>query len=504
MNIFDSTATCIQLKISDAAKCDNCKSWEQRILLNPSKKRNSKCHRPWEFPPGVKKCHDRTIRRVCESWNDMIIAGFFENKSQIPENVLKAASNIEFEFAVLPSEPFNSKDEQILETEIPRRTTRHSISAANQKNPISPASHTPNNKKTTKFRKTGREGSIHQEQERIEVGSPSPFKPINNLICNLENKFSSSLNFVVDNLCGSSNKEEEAQQSPDIQASMIANLQAVSHSNHDQQQRREFFILTEQNMQLKAEISNLRINCEFEKVELAEKNVNLQIEMSKLKNEFQDQKVELENEIKALKNENECLKDDVVRLDLEIKDLSSMKISNYHIKVHRRDYNRLVAFKDSMVALLKHLKARRYNGKSALGRRIMGEIVATHPSVSFVNASEIIMLSRAQLMAELGIICKENDLKFRNIALSSPSDAYLRGTLDETAADVLYLIYYRIFYEDKVGDTVPSIFLLCDKATNGGFIKIVSWYSTTTKRVKQNILDVDRTYGDSEDCAKAM
>ena len=71
-------------------------------------------------------------------------------------------------------------------------------------------------------------------------------------------------------------------------------------------------------------------------------------------------------------------------------------------------------------------------------------------------------------------------------------------------AVVLYFIYYKIFLEDKVGETTPSIFLSCDKATNGGFIKIVSWYSKTTQKVEQNILDVDRTYGVSKDCAKVL
>ena len=95
-------------------------------------------------------------------------------------------------------------------------------------------------------------------------------------------------------------------------------------------------------------------------------------------------------------------------------------------------------------------------------------------------------------------------MSFDEIAKSSPSETLLRNILNETATDVMFLIYYRIFYEDKIGGKVPSLFLSCDKATDGGFVRIVSWYSPTTKKVEQNIIDVDKSYGESVDCAKPM
>ena len=97
-----------------------------------------------------------------------------------------------------------------------------------------------------------------------------------------------------------------------------------------------------------------------------------------------------------------------------------------------------------------------------------------------------------------------DQLTYAEIVMSSPSNALLWLILNETAADVLFLTYFRIFYEDKVGGKRPSVFLSCDKATNGGFVKILSWHSETSGRVEQIILDVDKTYGTSEDCAKAM
>ena len=90
------------------------------------------------------------------------------------------------------------------------------------------------------------------------------------------------------------------------------------------------------------------------------------------------------------------------------------------------------------------------------------------------------------------------------IYISSPGEGTLRNILNETTADVLFLIYYRIFYQDRVGNEVPSLFLSCDKATDGGFVKILSWYSPTSKMVEQKIIDVDKSYGKSIDCARAM
>ena len=188
----------------------------------------------------------------------------------------------------------------------------------------------------------------------------------------------------------------------------------------------------------------------------------------------------------------------------QLKISQEKQISNYSLPVNKRIFNRLELFKCQIDNLLKHLKSKRYTGKKALDKRLLGEILATHPSISFVNASEVIMISRAQELAEAGIICDENALTFDDIALSSPSEAYLHGILDETATDILFLMYYRIFYEDKIGEMTPSLFLSCDKATSGGFVKVVSWYSPRSKRVEQQILDVDKSNGESRDCAKAM
>ena len=152
---------------------------------------------------------------------------------------------------------------------------------------------------------------------------------------------------------------------------------------------------------------------------------------------------------------------------------------------------------------MKHVTSAKYAGQTKLGRRLLGEVIATHPSISFVSAAEIIMISRAQLLTEASIV-DEKQLSYSDIGLSSPSDALLRQILNETAADVLFITYFRIFYEDRVGGKRPSVFLSCDKATNGGFVKILGWYSETSGRVEQIILDVDKTYGTSEDCAKAM
>ena len=50
----------------------------------------------------------------------------------------------------------------------------------------------------------------------------------------------------------------------------------------------------------------------------------------------------------------------------------------------------------------------------------------------------------------------------------------------------------------------PAVFLSCDKGPDGSFVKVLSYYSSEKKIVKQIILDVDKTFNDSKSAAEAM
>ena len=96
-------------------------------------------------------------------------------------------------------------------------------------------------------------------------------------------------------------------------------------------------------------------------------------------------------------------------------------------------------------------------------------------------------------------------LTLNDVAVSSPGEGILRSLLSETTADVLFILHHKIFYLDKLDDgSHPAIFLSWDKGSDGNFIKIISWMSSTSGKVEQIVLDVDNPYGFSKQCAEAM
>ena len=466
INISDRES-CISLQISQQNKCYNCISWEDRRLSRPGKLRDSKCQRPWELKDKVsfETVHDRTLKKVCSSWDDMIHASVFKN-TDIPPIVRKAGLKISHDFATsckIINHPHTTENIQ---------PTRRSSSRARKPERLTPKD------RYKKVNKTGRVNeNIHDEQrKRSDISSSSPFKQptiFNNVIGNLENRFSSTLN-LVGNAC--------------------SNLRNVADDNIN--------IINQEEEDV--DVNSLKVSGSF----VVERRIS-KVRSSTLHQQQQEilllrEKYELlERELNKARGRNGILKDRIINLEYQLNILKKKGSSSHHEVVPKAYFSRLEKYKNKIETLYKHLISERYSGKSDLGRRLLGEILATHPSISFVNAAEIIMLSRAQLLAETDII-DEKKLTLQNIALSSPSEKYLRTILDDTASDIMFQLYFRIFYKDKIGEKSPSLFLSCDKATNGGFIKIISWYSQCSNKVEQFIFDVDRSYGESRECAKAM
>ena len=515
MNNSREKATCIQYKLSNANICDNCIKWQQYSLLNPKKKRRSKCHQPWKLREGGKIATSQvqTLKMLVGSWKDMIQTSVFR-LNEIPPEILEAAKLISFEF--VPPDPPIHDDQQsrkpcISDTINSPRSRQRSTSRRR-----SIQRETPNDK-FHKYRRHSSDLVTTKSRTRKESNEklPSPFKPkiLSNMMNTIESTFGPALN-----LLGSSAKR-----------TADTNFSARSVEDKDEEEvEGTMKTLSEEQEEASATISsqpcppvvttmdNLHrltshatsrtpsfLKFQQQITTLNEKNKDLQGQLDNLRNS-NVAIMELESEIELLKNENKKLNETVKMLDLRLEmEKKERGVSNYQQTVNKSYLSKLEEFKDVVGRLMDQLKAKKYVGKEKLGRRMLGEILATHPSISFVSAAEIISISRAQLLTEAKMVDNQK-IKYSEIGLSSPSDALLRAILDETTADVLFLIYFRIFHEDKVGGELPSLFLSCDKATNGGFVKIISWYSSTTNRVEQNILDVDKTYGESRDCAMAM
>ena len=220
------------------------------------------------------------------------------------------------------------------------------------------------------------------------------------------------------------------------------------------------------------------------------------------------------NIIKALKGEMASLKMEKLelvqtiedlKLDLDISKLN--EVSPYHTKLTKTFHSIVMKEREKYLTLKKHFQRAKFHSdkvENKLSRRILGETMVLHPSISFETASQIISIARAQLLEEIGLV-DGKDITFDDIVDTSPSDKVLRDMIDDTAAeDVLFLIHKRVFHEDIIDGKQPAVFLSCDKGTSGGFVKIISWYSKGSQKVEQKILDVDKSYGDSYECAKAM
>ena len=95
--------SCIRFGLSDANKCSYCKNWETYLLTHPGNERKTKCLRPWEFRKDAKpsKANYRTIKTVCDCWDQMILARFY-TVNQVPSDICEAASLISHEFVSPP------------------------------------------------------------------------------------------------------------------------------------------------------------------------------------------------------------------------------------------------------------------------------------------------------------------------------------------------------------------------------------------------------------------
>ena len=205
---------------------------------------------------------------------------------------------------------------------------------------------------------------------------------------------------------------------------------------------------------------------------------------------------------------------DQMAAELAMVEESNMILERHHLNMQQQDHNMrantvssrkmtgLYEAQKVKDALMKNFATKKYNNKSKLARRILGESIATHPSVSFEYQSEITCLARAQLLAETGIL----DAKMVDkVVASSPGEGVMRIIMNEVATDILFLMHKSIFYDNlKHNGKYPNVYISADKGSDGSFVKILSWFDNTKQQVVQKILDVDNSYGTSKQAADAM
>lgn len=229
------------------------------------------------------------------------------------------------------------------------------------------------------------------------------------------------------------------------------------------------------------------------------------IEISHVEKKVND----LEREVAKLKLENQALKSERQELEKYFTNLANNQneeqvCSRFKSTIDKRWLGKVEKKLSIYRDFVKKFKKKKYSSQDKFARRLLGEVLSLHPSVSFENTEEIVSIARTQLLAETGFLTS-GELSFSDIIKSSPSDFTFRTILSETTADVLFLMHYDIFYKDVVHPgTHPALFLSCDKAPSGSLVKIITWFSISSQKVQQKILDVDKSIEDSQECANAM
>ena len=146
--------------------------------------------------------------------------------------------------------------------------------------------------------------------------------------------------------------------------------------------------------------------------------------------------------------------------------------------------------------IMKYLNNGRYVGTDE-GKRIYGALMAFSPQTSFESMELIINLAHAAFLRDTGIADNVSQL-----GCYTPSASTLQQLIHECATDSMYEACEEILSDGC------KIFLTADKGAMKGshthFVKIISWYSTKSKRIKTFCLDTDDSDGSSSDCANAI
>lgn len=459
--------TCCTLHLSSSVKCVKCKVYDDMKISYPHRARRSKCKKPWNQLGTQTAHHERTMSTVVNSWAEIISNNnFVITENDVPKQVVDAAKKLEV------SLPFNQ---------------------------VAVCYSTPQKNPGNEEQEKEDEETIQEEIEVVydEVNKVvHALSPISKITPMERRKTRKKIRFHSPSISDVPSTKEQIGVSETNTSSIVNTLGHTLTNLSIFDSAVNGFCTMFLDETIRNEIESSASNTANNTTTVAAKT-SIQSSVSGMETHLS------EDDIFNIKKDNIDLKGRVLRLEQQIKVLQKNQLSNHQVPINKGALTVIKASQEKYAKVLKQVKSKKYVGTKKMGRRLLGEILATHPSISFNTAAEIISLVRAQFLTEAELV-DGNQLTFNDIAMSSPSEAMLRKILDETATDILFLMHYRIFYEDKKEGTCPALFLSCDKATSGGFVKIISWYSHSSKKVEQKILDVDKTYGDSKDCAKAM
>lgn len=189
----------------------------------------------------------------------------------------------------------------------------------------------------------------------------------------------------------------------------------------------------------------------------------------------------------------------------QIDTLKNNQKRNNYVEILKSTHTQNEKKLDSYKKLIDLFKKKKFTEpNNGFSRRLLGEMLALNPNVSFESVSVIVFLARSQLLEASGIL-GTGDISIEDVANTSPGEMVFRTLLDGTCADVLFTAHLELFEDNKIDGEASAIMSTFDKGgRNNNLIKVLSYWNTNLGKVGHIILDADRTNTSSEDHAKGM
>jgi hypothetical protein len=179
------------------------------------------------------------------------------------------------------------------------------------------------------------------------------------------------------------------------------------------------------------------------------------------------------------------------------KDHMIRDVPKTHVVIHRNYLKKLKNKVSQIDELHQSVRKKKYTG-TPLSKRLLASALASVLGLLLTGAELVIPLVVTAFLADSHLI--DDKIDFKLFSKSFASDRSLRDILISFAVDSLIEVGNQIHGAENV-------FLSCDKGNKKGlshFMKILSWWDKTEKKVQTFVLDIDANEGTSEGCAEAI
>jgi hypothetical protein len=177
-------------------------------------------------------------------------------------------------------------------------------------------------------------------------------------------------------------------------------------------------------------------------------------------------------------------------------DFEVVGIPNTHVIISKSYFEKLKKADRQSRFVKDACQYQRFRGGSSVMRSMMAVAVTSCPSLPLSQACNVIPMFVASSLIDAGVL---DTAKVSSFSKSFPSESYLRDLVFSFAAENMYQLSIKLANK--------KIFLACDKGNKKGishFVKVLSWYDPDTISVKKQLLDIDASGGQTQECGDAI